>query len=180
MARPTSKEDLVAAATADYDKLMTMIETMTPDQRIGNFTFDPKAAGKEAHWQRDKNLRDVLIHLYEWHNLLLNWVNTNQEGTPTPFLPAPYNWRNYKAMNEGFWANHQQTSLEDATESFKKSHHAVMTMIDTLTGNDLFSKAALPWTGGSTLGQYCVSATTSHYKWAQKKLRRHIKTSTPS
>ena len=31
------------------------------------------AAKKEAHWSRDKNVRDVLIHLYEWHQLMLKF-----------------------------------------------------------------------------------------------------------
>ena len=42
---------------------------------------------KEAHWKRDKNLRDILIHLYEWHQLILNWVNSNQNGEEKPFIP---------------------------------------------------------------------------------------------
>jgi hypothetical protein len=46
---------------------------------------------KEAHWKRDKNLRDVLVHLYEWHQLLLNWFNSNQNGDTKTFLPEPYN-----------------------------------------------------------------------------------------
>jgi hypothetical protein len=33
-----------------------------------------------------------------------------------------------------------------------------------------------PWTGGATLGAYCVSATASHYDWAMKKIKAHIKT----
>ncbi|MFD1898932.1 ClbS/DfsB family four-helix bundle protein [Enterococcus termitis] len=35
---------------------------------------------RKAHWLRDQNLRDVLIHLYEWHQLLLSWVISNQNG----------------------------------------------------------------------------------------------------
>jgi hypothetical protein len=30
--------------------------------------------------------------------------------------------------------------------------------------------------GGSTLGAYCVSVTASHYDWAMKKIKAHIKT----
>ena len=31
------------------------------------------------------------------------------------------------------------------------------------------------WVGGSTLGSYFVSCTSSHYDWAIKKLKAHIK-----
>ncbi len=32
-----------------------------------------------------------------------------------------------------------------------------------------FSKKVYKWVGGSTLGSYFVSATSSHYDWAIKK-----------
>lgn len=31
------------------------------------------------------------------------------------------------------------------------------------------------WVGGSTLGSYFVSCTSSHYDWAMKKLKAHQK-----
>jgi len=53
------------------------------------FDFSADEKKKEAHWGRDKNLRDVLIHLYGWHQLLLNWRHSNLAGTETTFIPAP-------------------------------------------------------------------------------------------
>lgn len=38
---------------------------------------------------------------------------------------------------------------------------------------DLFDKGRFDWTGTTTLGSYFVSATSSHYDWALKKLRAH-------
>ena len=32
------------------------------------------------------------------------------------------------------------------------------------------------WTGTTSLGSYCVSATASHYDWALKKIKKHQKT----
>ncbi|WP_254259881.1 ClbS/DfsB family four-helix bundle protein [Listeria fleischmannii] len=57
---------------------------------------------KKAHWKRDKNIRDVLIHLYEWQQLLLKWVEANVEGERKPFLKEGYNWKTYGAMNQLF------------------------------------------------------------------------------
>ena len=31
------------------------------------------------------------------------------------------------------------------------------------------------WTGNAALGDYCVSTTSSHYDWAMKKIKAHIK-----
>lgn len=138
-----------------------------------DFTEDEKK--KEAHWKRDKNLRDVLIHLYEWHQLLLNWVDANEKGKDKPFIPEPYNWKTYGDMNVEFWKKHQNTTLEEAVEMLEKSHGEVMKLAETFTDEELFTKGVYPWVGGSTLGSYFVSVTASHYDWAMKKLKAHRK-----
>lgn len=91
MARPTTKIELLTAANTQFEKMWKLIDGMTADEQTAKFCFDITEKDKEAHWKRDKNLRDVLIHLYEWHQLLINWVNSNRSGDSiTPFLPAPY------------------------------------------------------------------------------------------
>jgi hypothetical protein len=172
MARATTKTDLVTAANGQFEKLWKLIDSMTEEKQNADFAFgdDFLQKQKEAHWKRDKNLRDVLIHLYEWHQLLLNWVNSNQSGNATSFLPEPYNWKTYPQMNIVFWEKHQTTPLTDAKKMLQESHGNVMNLIETFSNDELFAKT-FPWTGGSTLGAYCVSATSSHYDWAMKKIK---------
>ena len=154
-----------------------LIDTMSEEQQNATFAEEMATAGKEAHWGRDKNLRDVLIHLYEWHQLLLNWVKANCNDECKPFLPEPYNWKTYPTMNVEFWKKHQDTPLEEAKAKLRKSHKDVMALLEFFSNDELFTKGALTWTGTSPLGAYCVSATASHYDWAMKKIRMHIKTS---
>ena len=175
MARPQTKEDLLIAAKENYEKLNTLIAKMSDEQLTTPFDFSKDEKKKEAHWKRDKNLRDVLIHLYEWHQLILNWVESNQKGEEKPFIPQPYNWRTYGDMNVEFWKKHQNTSLEDATKALQKSHKEVLKLAENFTNEELFSKKVYKWVGGSTLGSYFVSATSSHYDWAMKKLKAHQK-----
>ena len=56
-----------------------------------------------------------------------------------------------------------------------ESHAKVMALAETFSNEELFSKGAFPWVGGSTLGSYFVSNTSSHYDWAMKKLKAHKK-----
>ena len=175
MARPQTKENLMIAAKENFEKLNTLISKMSDKELTTPFDFSKDEKKKEAHWKRDKNLRDVLIHLYEWHQLILNWVESNQKGEEKPFLPEPYNWRTYGDMNVEFWKKHQNTSLEDATKALQKSHKEVLKLAEKFTNEELFSKKVYKWVGGSTLGSYFVSATSSHYDWAIKKLKAHQK-----
>lgn len=116
-----------------------------------------------------------MIHLYEWHYLVLNWVALNQEGKATPFIPAPYNWRTYGELNKEFIAKHQQTSLSQAKERVRASHEKISQLMTSFSTEELFTKGAFSWTGTSSLGNYFVSATSSHYEWAVKKIKTYKK-----
>ncbi len=164
MARATTKQDLITAANSQYEKLWSLIDSMSEEVQNGTFPFE----------DRDRNLRDVLVHLYEWHLLLLNWVRSNQAGRAANFLPEPYNWKTYPQMNICLWEKHQTTSLNKAKTLLKKSHSDVMNLIVPFTDDELFVKKYFPWTGTTNLGSYCISATSSHYNWAIKKLKLYI------
>ena len=71
-------------------------------------------------------MRNVLVHLYEWHCLLLNWIRSNTKGKSAAFLPEPYNWKTYPAMNVGFWKKHRETPYTAAESMLKKMHKEVM------------------------------------------------------
>lgn len=165
MARPTNKQDLIIAANCQFEKLWGLIESMPEEKQRAMFSFE----------DRDKNLRDVLVHLYEWHQLVLNWLRSNQAGEAVNFLPAPYNWKTYPKMNVEFWKKHQTTALEEAIALLKNSHDEVMKLIEPFSDEELFTKKFFSWTGTTNLGSYIISSTSSHYDWAMKKLKKHIK-----
>lgn len=162
MGRPTTKSDFLRAAEENYTKLNQLIDSLTEEELSTPFDFSGDEKKKEAHWRRDRNLRDVLIHLYEWHQLLLTWVRSNQKGESSPFLPLPYSWRTYGDLNVVFWKKHQDTTTEQAKEMLEESHREVIKLAETFPDEELFVKGAYPWVGGSTLGSYFVSTTSSH------------------
>ena len=169
MPRAATKAELLTAAAAQWVKMWALIDSV-PDVETVVFDFENNPKLKEAHWQRDKNLRDVLIHLYEWHQLLLHWMAANLNGDAKTFLPEPYNWKTYGDMNVAFWEKHQSTLYEDAKTMLYDSHAKVMALIESLSDEQLFEKKHFTWTGTSNVGSYCVSVTASHYDWAMKKL----------
>jgi hypothetical protein len=166
MARPTTKQELIVAGNEQLKKLWELIDSMSEEEQTATFLFE----------DRDKNVRDIVVHLYEWHQLLLHWATANRKGEAKPFLPAPYNWRTYPEMNVEFWKKHQNTPYEISKSMLVESHTKVMALIETFSNDELFTKKHFAWTGTSTLGSYCVSATSSHYDWAIKKIKYHINT----
>lgn len=78
-------------------------------------------------------------------------------------------------MNEQFTKEHASTSYEIAKQNLDKSHEEVMKRIESFDNDTLFSKGYFAWTGGTTLGSYGVSTTSSHYDWAIKKINKYKK-----
>lgn len=174
MARPTTKNDLIQSGNESFDKLMELLDSLTIEQLTGTFSFDVEKE-KGEHWKRDRNIHDVLIHLYEWQQLLLDWVAANRNGETKQFLKEGYNWKSYGAMNVEFMEKHKDGTYEEALVLLKESHIKVMKLAEEFSNDELFSKKVFPWVGGSTLGSYFVSTTVSHYEWATKKIRKYKK-----
>jgi hypothetical protein len=162
MPRPTNRDDLLTAAEAGFETIMSHVAALTPEQRDATFAFE----------DRDRNLRDVLMHLVCWHEMMIRWYIEGMVGEQ-PAMPAPgYTWRNTAALNQALWEDAQVTSLDEALTLFGASYRGLMAIIERHSDEELFTKQHYAWTGSTCLGSYLVSATSSHYDWAMKKLRR--------
>lgn len=62
MARPATKLDFISVTNENYEKLLLLMSQLTEEELSTTFDFSNDEKKKEAHWKRDKNLRDVLIH----------------------------------------------------------------------------------------------------------------------
>jgi hypothetical protein len=80
MSRATTKTDLITSAHEQFDKLWKIIDTMSNEQQNATFADEMATAGKESHWRRDKNLRNVLVHLYEWHQFELDYCQPQRQS----------------------------------------------------------------------------------------------------
>ncbi len=177
MSRPQNKDDLLKAANENFTLLNKMIDSLSEKEMNTPFDFSDCPSKKEAHWGRDKNVRDVLVHLYEWHMLSVVFVKNNKGKTDKgiAFLPEPYTWKTYGQMNNEIWNRAQEISLDSARKMLEKSHNQVIELIQSFTNDELFEKKHFSWTGTTCLGAYFVSTTSSHYDWAMKKLKAHKK-----
>ena len=165
MPRPPNKAELIAASADRYAVLNATIEEFTPAQRHEEFPFE----------HRDKNVRDVLAHLHEWHLMMMRWYETGMAGG-NPDMPAKgYTWKTTPGLNETIHAKYQRISLKRIRTKLASSHDALLDVVNTHTDDELFTKRRYPWTGSTSLGSYLTSAMPSHYDWAIKLLRRFLR-----
>lgn len=104
MTEKNGKEFLLAESEQNFKALFEIIESIPPRKR--SMTIETE--------ERDKNFRDVLMHLYEWHAMLERWYREGMDGD-TPFMPAPgYMWRTIKPLNMQIRENYQNVTMNQA------------------------------------------------------------------
>lgn len=163
MARPEDKESLLALSAENFTKLMAMIENMPVEMKEGSFPFN----------DRDKNVRDVLGHLHDWHLMFFDWYKDGMAGVKPTMPKSGYTWKTLPALNQQIWESYQMMSLEESQSLLIKSHKRVMELIESHSDYELFTKKYYKWTNTTSLGAYFISATSSHYDWAFKKLSKY-------
>ena len=172
MENKINKKELIKFTNENYEKINNIINSLSPEEQTAPFNFQLNSKDP-ADWYRDKNIRDVLTHLYEWQEMLLNWIFDNQKGQSKSFLPKGYNWQNYGELNQKIWEKYQNTSFKKARELLAESHQAMIELINTFSNPELFTKNIYPWAENNTLGSYFIDSGASHYAWALKKLKKY-------
>jgi hypothetical protein len=167
MSRVTSKKELLNTAARQWDYLWRLINALPEDFQKAPFKFE----------DRDRNLRDILCHLHEWHNMMKVWHRTGCMEGGIPHVPAPgHSWRTINTLNLEIWQSYQSTSLYNAKELLKASHKTMMWLIDSHTDRELTQPGAYKWTGDKwSLGDFFKSNTAQHYEWAMRKIRKAMK-----
>ncbi|KTD87907.1 ClbS/DfsB family four-helix bundle protein [Paenibacillus etheri] len=159
MITQNEKEILLMNSDKNFNLLLEIIESV-PSRKRG-FSVDTQ--------ERDKNFRDVLMHLYEWHAMLERWYREGMDGD-TPSMPAAgYKWSAIELLNLRIWEQYQDLSLNQAIKKLKLSHDRVMELIKLHTNEQLMTKKYYKWTKTSNLYSYFAANTSSHYIWAIKK-----------
>lgn len=162
MARPTTKKELEELSRANYTKLFGLINSYTEEVQEKEFTTPTL----------NRNIRDVLAHLHYWHLLMLGWYEVGMKGEK-PKMPAKgYTWKTSKELNKKIWEETQKITLKEAKEQINTSYKKLQQLIQKHSDKELFEKKKYHWTSSTSLGAYLISATSSHYDWAYKLIKK--------
>lgn len=163
MPRPKSKQELLDQSREEYDRLVTYLEMLTPEQKT--------VSGVVGEW----SVKDVVAHLVEWGQMLMRWYVAGQSGEAVHAPAEGYTWQQIPALNQKIYEQYRDVPLDDVLGNFYATHSAMMEMIAGISNDDLFTPKVYQWTKSTTLGSYFVSATSSHYAWAYKAIRKGMK-----
>ncbi len=163
MPRPTTQAQLLEAMEREFAALWDEIDLCAQD--------DLEIPGACEHW----SVKDLLAHLDAWHEMLLSWERVGIAGGK-PEMPAPgLSWKETPTLNSQIWERTKDDSWNEITTRLNCSYDALRQVISGYEADALFEKKRFKWTGSTSVGSYVVSATSSHYDWARKLVRRFHK-----
>ncbi len=163
MPKPTSKNQIIETAQTERAALEQYIAGLTDEQMNR-----PNIAG-------DWSTKDVLAHLIEWEQMVIQWYETGVKGK-VPAVPSEeYNWGQLPQLNHAIFLKHHDRSLADIQKDFRSSYKKIIKVIQAIPEKELFTRGYYPWTRNNALAAYFVSATSSHYRWARTLLRKGLK-----
>ncbi|MGN0033404.1 MAG: ClbS/DfsB family four-helix bundle protein [Candidatus Limimorpha sp.] len=172
MERPQDKETLKVSVISKYDEMMQLIDAT--DKDILGSDFTAALSGKCSTFEQGNNMRDILMHIYEWQQLQLAFVNNIRNGDPKDFIPEPYR-KNYHEMDRDNWMRHQAIHIDEAICAVSKSHLVMLELMDSFSENELFGKKVFKNTYTTTMAAYFLSVTYTPYNQAVRRLKSHIR-----
>lgn len=162
MLRPRTKDELIQQSHEGFHVIMDMIDQLPVKERVK--TYHTK--------ERDKNLRDILFHLYAWHCLLIKWFQIDKEGGH-PVLPeVGYSWDNLEELNQEFWLEAQHHPLMDTLELLENSHQKCMNLIESMSEASIITPHHFRFSNSPVMG-LLDGCMADHYHWAIDQIRLH-------
>ena len=166
MPRPKNRDELLSLSNVNYKKLFDLVNSFSDEEIHNEYIFDNN---------RDKNIRDILVHLHHWHLMMMEWHEVGMSGKKPDMPASGYTWKTVPELNREIWKKYQSVSYEDGVKLLDGSFKDIQEIIKSHTDIELFEKKRYKWTGTTSMGSYFISATSSHYDWAMKHLRKYKK-----
>ena len=165
MPKPKTKIELKELSQKNYERLISFVDAFSAEAQQKEFP--------EGYLNR--NMRDVLAHLHHWHLMMATWYEVGMQGQK-PAMPAEgYTWKTTSALNREIQRKYAQTPLSEIRQLLETTHQQMHLLITQHSNDELFEKKRYHWTGSTSLGAYLISATSSHYDWAYKLIKKCTK-----
>ena len=162
MVKPQTRQELLIASRTKFDELTALINALPAASKTKEFSFKG----------RDRNLRDILVHLSAWQALYLHWSTTNLKGEQrVRFLPKGYTWQTSSKLSEQLRQLNQDLSVDEAYKRLQNTHCKMIRQFESLQQEQLFTHDFFNWTGSSTLGDYASLFSAERYEWAIRRLQ---------
>jgi hypothetical protein len=155
----TRKDELLKDIQGERRRLEKLLASLSEEQLL--------LPGAVGNW----SVKDVLAHLVEWEQLLLEWYRCGVEGTSPAFQPVGMGRTAIDQLNRGFYERNRLRTLPQVLADFKASYQEILRTVQAISEEELFTPGWYTWTGRLVLADYAAANTCSHYHWASGKIK---------
>jgi hypothetical protein len=160
MPRARNKAELITYGNKEYKALCDLVNMLKQEKLETTEVFE------------NRTVKDIIAHLHAWHLLFFEWYKVGMSGDK-PYIPAKgYTFKDTPKLNEKLYQEYKNIKWEAIYKDFKDSHKKIMEIIENHSEEDLTQKKKYKWTGSTNLASYLASATSSHYVWAKKLIKK--------
>lgn len=162
----TTKDELFALIQKEWDALQKTLASVDRSEM--------EDSGVCGEWA----VKDILAHLFAWQQMVLDWYAVGKRGDIPKTPSEEFNWQQLPQLNQRIYEQHRDRSLEDVLADFHASHRQMLTAIDEMSAEEIFTPGYYKWTKKLPFVSYIGSSTSSHYNWANKEIRKWKKAQT--
>lgn len=158
MTKHTTKDALLGAIGDERADLEASYANLSPDEMTRADAMD------------DWSVKDILAHLTDWEQRLLDWYAMGVRGEK-PQLPAPgMTWGDLAKLNRQGYERHRDQSLAAVLAESRDSYGQVLALVEGMPEEEIFAPGRYAWTGKRGLATYIAANTCEHYAWARKQI----------
>ena len=165
MAVPTSKAELLAAVTTNFDKLLADLARV-PEERARECTLDGHAAGAAM------SPADLVSYLVGWNELVLKWLDLDDKGVSVDFPETGFKWNQLGPLAQKFYEDYQSLSYPQLLDRLTGAKDRLVDTISRRSDDELYGS---PWYDKWTKGRMIQFNTSSPYANARGRIRKWLK-----
>ncbi len=158
-----NREELLLVLQSEYDKLMKTLEGI-----------DAKRA-QLASKDDPATIKDTINHRAHWIGLYLGWVADGKAAKPVQTPAKGVKWNQLKAYNATLREDSAVLPWEQVLETFTAAHQKLTGLLTSMDNAQLYTTHLYPWMNNWTLGRWAESSGPSHYRSANKYIRKILR-----
>ncbi|WP_343561682.1 ClbS/DfsB family four-helix bundle protein [Kiloniella sp. b19] len=163
---PTSKEELLTALSTTLEKLVRDLEQV-PEDRARDSTMPGHAKGTTM------SPADLVSYLIGWNELVLKWLDHDDQGQPVDFPDTGYRWNQLGQLAQRFYSDYSTLSWPDLLTRLVEAGNRLAATIEARTNEELYGR---PWYDGKwTKGRMIQLNSSSPYSNARSRIRKWLR-----
>lgn len=157
MTRSRTKAQALARLGAERLLLEGLVSAIVPEVMV-----EPGVVGP---W----SVKDVLAHLADWEEHMLDWVEASRRGESVAGPEPGLTWRDMKPFNQRIFERHRDRRLDEVVDYFRAAHARFMEMVAAMPAEEMLARGRYRLTGKQAIYDWLLQYA-GHDGWGRCRI----------